>query len=74
MKEVAGILCVGNGAGRLVRGLMPIRGASVLGSSGSKSRSVSSTCESSSPVNTGSSPCKPDFCLYVDLFAKFSLT
>ena len=72
MKEVAWLLCAGNGASRLVRGLMPVRGALVPESSGSKSTIVSSTHEGSSPVNTGSSvisgsskgsACEPDFCL-----------
>ena len=75
MKDVDRIFCVGNGATR------PMRGALVPESSSSKSRSMSSTHEKSSPVNTGSSvsgsskesPCEPDLCLYVDLFAKFSL-
>ena len=81
MKDVAGIFCVGNGADRLMRGLMPGRGALVPESFGCKSRSVSSTHEKSSQVNAGSSvsgsskesPCEPDLCLYADLFAKFSL-
>ena len=55
MKDVAGIFCAGNGAGRLVRGLMLVRGALVPESSGSKSRRVTSTHERSSPVYTGSS-------------------
>ena len=66
MKEVARIICVGNGGCRLVKGLMPVRSALVLESSGFKSRRVSSTHERSLLVNTGSSkesPCEPDLCL-----------
>ena len=43
VRKVAGTFCAGNEAGRLVRGLMPARGALVPVSSGSKSRRVSST-------------------------------
>ena len=67
VREVAGTFCVGNGAGKLVRGLMPARGAPVPVSSGSKSKRVSSTRDKSSPVCAGSSvsgssnesPCEP---------------